>query len=123
VPLRVFGALVLLVALAVLISAFVRFVVERFGTPAPIAPPDHLVAGGLYRYVRNPMYLTVLSLIIGQALVLGQLILLAYAAVVSAAMAHWHEEPALHRQFGEQYDTYRAAVPGWQPRLRPWQPN
>ena len=67
-----------------------------------------------------------MSLIIGQALVLGQLILLAYAVVVAAAftaMVHWHEEPALHRQFGDQYDTYRTAVPGWQPRLRPWLPS
>lgn len=59
-----------------------------------------------------------------EVLVLGQLILFAYAVVVCAAfaaMVRWHEEPALHRQFGEQYDTYRAAVPGWVPRLRPWQ--
>jgi len=122
-PLRVVGALLLLAALAVLISSFARFVAEGFGTPAPVAPPDHLVVGGFYRYVRNPMYLAVLSLIIGQFLLLGQLILLAYAAVVTAAftaMVHWHEEPALHRQFGGQYDAYRAAVPGWLPRLRPW---
>ncbi|WP_285748680.1 isoprenylcysteine carboxylmethyltransferase family protein [Lentzea sp. NBRC 105346] len=122
-PLRVVGVLLLVAALAVLISSFARFVAEGFGTPAPVAPPDRLVVGGFYRFVRNPMYLAVLSLIIGQALVLGQLILLAYAAVVSAAfaaMVHWHEEPALHRQFGDQYDTYRAAVPGWVPRLRPW---
>lgn len=122
-PLRILGALLLLAALAVLISSFARFVAEGFGTPAPVAPPDRLVVGGFYRFVRNPMYLAVLSLIIGQALVLGQLILFAYAVVVSAAfaaMVHWHEEPALHRQFGDQYDTYRAAVPGWLPRLRPW---
>jgi protein-S-isoprenylcysteine O-methyltransferase Ste14 len=122
-PLRVLGAALLLAALAALILSFARFVAEGFGTPAPVAPPDRLVVGGFYRYVRNPMYLAVLSLIIGQALVLGQLILFAYAAAVTAAfatMVHWHEEPALHRQFGEQYDTYRAAVPGWLPRLRPW---
>ncbi|MGW4211282.1 methyltransferase family protein [Lentzea sp. NPDC004789] len=125
-PLRVLGAVVLLAALAVLISAFARFALEGLGTPAPVAPPDRLVVGGLYRYVRNPMYLAVLSLIIGQALLLGQPVLFAYAAVVSAAftaMVHWHEEPALHRQFGDQYDTYRAAVPGWWPRRRPWQPR
>jgi protein-S-isoprenylcysteine O-methyltransferase Ste14 len=125
-PLRVLGAAVLLAALAVLISAFVRFALEGLGTPAPVAPPDRLVVGGLYRYVRNPMYLAVLSLVIGQALLLGQLVLFAYAAVVCTAftaMVRWHEEPALHRQFGGQYDTYRAAVPGWLPRRRPWQPR
>lgn len=122
-PLRVVGAIMLLAALAVLISSFARFVAEGFGTPAPVAPPDRLVVGGFYRNVRNPMYLAVLSLVIGQALLLGQPILLAYAAVVTAAfaaMVHWHEEPALQRQFGDQYGTYRAAVPGWLPRLRPW---
>ncbi|MEV6235709.1 isoprenylcysteine carboxylmethyltransferase family protein [Lentzea sp. NPDC051838] len=122
-PLRIVGVLLLIAALGVLVSSFARFVAEGFGTPAPVAPPDRLVVGGFYRFVRNPMYLAVLSLIIGQALVLGQLILLAYAVVVSAAfaaMVHWHEEPALHRQFGDQYDAYRAAVPGWVPRLRPW---
>ncbi|RDI34371.1 hypothetical protein DFR72_101118 [Lentzea flaviverrucosa] len=70
------------------------------------------------------MYLAVLSLIIEQALVFGQLVLLAYAAVVSAAfvtMVRWHEEPALLRQFSDQYAAYRVAVPGWLPRLRPWQ--
>ena len=125
-PPRILGALLLLTALAVLISSFARFVAEGFGTPAPVAPPDRLVVGGFYRFVRNPMYLAVLSLIIGQALVLGQLILLGYAVVVTAAfaaMVRWHEEPALHRQFGEQYDTYREAVPGWLPRLRPWNPG
>jgi protein-S-isoprenylcysteine O-methyltransferase Ste14 len=124
-PLRVLGWIILVPAVAVLISAFVRFVVEGFGTPAPVAPPTKLVVGGFYRYVRNPMYLCVLGAIIGQALVFGQWPVLAYAAVVSAAfyaMVHWHEEPSLTRNFGTQYETYRAAVPGWLPRLRPWQP-
>lgn len=125
-PLRILGVAVLVIALVVLISAFTRFVTEGFGTPAPVAPPDRLVVGGLYRYVRNPMYLAVLSLILGQALLLGQWILLLYAAVVSlafAAMVHFHEEPVLRRDFGAQYESYRAAVPGWWPRLRPWHQN
>ncbi|WP_285641449.1 isoprenylcysteine carboxylmethyltransferase family protein [Lentzea sp. NBRC 102530] len=122
-PLRVAGAVLLVAALGVLVSAFARFVSEGFGTPAPVAPPDRLVVGGLYRYVRNPMYLAVLSLILGQALLFGQWVLLPYAAVVAlafASMVRWHEEPVLLRDFGTQYERYRAAVPGWWPRLRPW---
>lgn len=122
-PLQIAGVVVLLAAFAVLVASFARFVTEGFGTPAPVAPPDRLVVGGLYRYVRNPMYVAVLSLILGQALVLGRLILVPYAAVVCAAfaaMVYWHEEPALRRTFGDQYETYRSAVPGWVPRLRPW---
>ena len=70
-PLQVLGWIVLVPSVAVLVSAFVRFVVEGFGTPAPVAPPTKLVVGGFYRYVRNPMYLCVLGAIIGQALVFG----------------------------------------------------
>jgi len=124
-PLRVLGWVILVSAVAVLVAAFARFVIEGFGTPAPIAPPQKLVVGGFYRHVRNPMYIAVLSAIIGQALVFGQLLVLVYAVVVTAgfyAMVHWHEEPSLRRNFGTQYDTYRSAVPGWLPRVRPWQP-
>ena len=124
-PLRVIGWVLLVGAIAVLISAFVRFVAEGLGTPAPVAPPEKLVVGGFYRYVRNPMYIAVLSTIIGQALILGQLLLLLYAAAVCAAfyaMVRWHEEPSLRRSFGNQYEMYKDAVPGWLPRMRPWQP-
>jgi protein-S-isoprenylcysteine O-methyltransferase Ste14 len=98
-------------------------VVEGLGTPAPVASTENLVVGGLYRYVRNPMYLAVAAIIVGQALALGQPILLLYAAafaVAVAAFAHWYEEPTLRRQFGEQYEAYRRAVPAWWSRREPW---
>jgi protein-S-isoprenylcysteine O-methyltransferase Ste14 len=121
VPARVAGALLLVAGAAVLISAFARFVVEGVGTPAPVAPTEQLVVGGLYRYVRNPMYLAVAATIVGQALLLGQPILLAWAAVflaVTATFVHFHEEPALRRRYGAQYEAYLEAVPGWWPRVR-----
>ena len=71
----------------VLLEAFARFVVEGLGTPAPVAPTERLVLGGLYRYVRNPMYLAVGATIVGQALLLGQPILLLYAAAFALAVA------------------------------------
>ncbi len=120
-PARVAGALLLAVGTIVLVSAFVRFVVEGVGTPAPVAPTDRLVVGGLYRYVRNPMYVAVAATIVGQALLLGQPILLAWAAVflaVTATFVRMYEEPALRRRYGAQYDAYRQAVPGWWPRVR-----
>ena len=120
-PLRVLGAVVLALGVGVLLHAFARFVVEGVGTPAPVAPTERLVVGGLYHYVRNPMYLAVAATIVGQALVLGQPILLAYAAgflVVVAAFVRWYEEPTLRRRFGEEYEAYRRAVPGWWPRGR-----
>ena len=118
-----FGALLLATGAAVLPHAFARFVMEGVGTPAPAAPTERLVVGGLYRHVRNPMYLAVTATIIGQALLLGQFGLVAYAAVFLAstmAFVTFYEEPTLRRQFGEQYETYRSAVPGWWPRLHPW---
>ena len=124
-PLRLAGVVLLAAGAVVLVQAFARFVVEGLGTPAPVAPTRELVVGGLYRYVRNPMYLAVLAAILGQALALGQLVLLPYAAVVAAAFVafvHWYEEPTLARQFGARYQAYRQAVPGWWPRRRPWRP-
>jgi protein-S-isoprenylcysteine O-methyltransferase Ste14 len=125
-PMRVLGVILLAVGLFALVQAFVRFVVEGLGTPAPIAAPERLVVGGLYRYVRNPMYVAVLTVIVGQALILGQLVLLPYAAaiwVITAAFVRWYEEPALTRRFGADYEAYRRAVPAWRPRLRPWEPR
>ena len=123
-PVRMVGLIMLVLGALVLVRAFARFVAEGRGTPAPAAPTERLVIGGLYRYVRNPMYLAVVSSIAGQALALGQPVLLGYAAAVwltTAAFARWYEEPALARQFGAQYEEYRRAVPAWRPRIRPWQ--
>ena len=118
-PARVVGGVLVAAGVAVLLHAFARFVTEGIGTPAPVAPTRHLVVGGLYRYVRNPMYLAVLAVIVGQALVLGQPALLAYAAAVGVAVAAFvrgYEEPALRDRYGAEYDAYRRSVPGWWPR-------
>ena len=125
-PMRVLGGLLLVAGLVALVQAFVRFVVEGFGTPAPVAAPERLVVGGVYRYVRNPMYVAVLAAIVGQALLLGWLGLLLYAGaawLVAAAFVRWYEEPTLTRRFGADYEAYRRAVPAWWPRLRPWEPG
>jgi protein-S-isoprenylcysteine O-methyltransferase Ste14 len=122
-PLQVLGALLIAAGVAVILTAFARFVLEGVGTPAPVAPTEKLVVGGLYRHVRNPMYVAVASTIIGQALLLGRPLLLVYAAVfmaVVAAFVHLYEEPTLTRQFGDDYTRYRRAVPAWRPRLSPW---
>jgi protein-S-isoprenylcysteine O-methyltransferase Ste14 len=125
-PLRIVGFALILAGIAALLHAFVRFVVEGLGTPAPVAPTEHLVVGGLYRYVRNPMYLAVGAIIVGQALLLGRPVLLVYAAIFAAAVAafvHWYEEPTLSRTFGEEYEEYKRAVPGWWPRATQWRPR
>jgi protein-S-isoprenylcysteine O-methyltransferase Ste14 len=125
-PMRVLGGVLLVAGLIVVIQAFVRFVMEGFGTPAPVAAPERLVVGGVYSYVRNPMYVAVLAAIVGQALLLGRLGLLLYAAaawLVVATFVRFYEEPTLTRRFGADYEAYRHAVPAWWPRLRPWKPS
>jgi protein-S-isoprenylcysteine O-methyltransferase Ste14 len=124
-PLRALGLVMTVAGAAFVITAFVRFVVEGLGTPAPIAPPDRLVVGGIYRYIRNPMYVALNTCLVGQALLLNQPVLLLVAAITLAAMVGFvkiYEEPTLAERFGADYAAYKAAVPGWWPRLRPWQP-
>ena len=120
IPARILGLTLAACGLAVVIHSFHRFVVEGRGTPAPIAPPTTLVVNGFYRYVRNPMYVAVLMLIIGQGLLLGRFILVGYAAAVWG-MTHlfvvFYEEPKLGRTFGLAYEQYRARVPRWLPKL------
>ena len=125
-PVRVVGALLLAAGVAAVVTAFARFVTEGIGTPAPVAPPERLVVGGLYRHVRNPMYVAVMAAIAGQGLVLGRPVLLVYAAafgLVTFAFVRIYEEPNLQRRFGADYEAYRRAVPGWWPRIRPWKPD
>jgi protein-S-isoprenylcysteine O-methyltransferase Ste14 len=121
--LRIAGGALIVLGAGFLLHAFARFAFEGLGTPAPVAPTQRLVVGGVYRYVRNPMYLAVGATIVGQALLLGRPVLLAYAALFGAVVfgfVRLYEEPTLTEQFGASYETYRRAVPGWLPRLHPW---
>jgi protein-S-isoprenylcysteine O-methyltransferase Ste14 len=109
--------------LPVLLDSFARFAHQGLGTPAPIAPPQHLVVTGLYRYVRNPMYVAVSLLIFGQALFFGSIWLLEYGLIVwfgFFAFVVLYEEPALRRKFGKEYEEFCSQVPRWIPRLKPF---
>jgi protein-S-isoprenylcysteine O-methyltransferase Ste14 len=120
--LRPLGVVLIAAGASVLIGAFARFVREGIGTPAPVAPTQHLVVGGLYRFIRNPMYVAVVTCVMGQALLLGREVLWVYAFGLMAlfyAFVRGYEEPTLSRRFGSEYDAYRMAVPGWYPRVRP----
>ncbi|WP_144224819.1 methyltransferase family protein [Mesorhizobium amorphae] len=122
-PYVVIGCILIAVAVLVLLHSFARFALEGVGTPAPVAPTEKLVVGGIYRHVRNPMYVAVLSIIAGQALLFASWAVVLYGVVMGIAMAsfvHFYEEPTLVRRYGDEYETYRRAVPGWLPRLTPW---
>ena len=121
---RAAGAALVVMGAAVLVDCFVQFARQGRGTPAPIAAPDTLVISGLYRHVRNPMYVAIVAALAGQALLFGSRLVVAYTIVVWSAFhsfVYLYEEPALRRRFGPDYDTYRAHVPRWWPRLTPWQ--
>lgn len=98
------------------------FAFKGRGTPAPIDPPKRFVAAGLYRFVRNPMYVSAMLVILAQVLYFQALVLLLYAPLLFAvfhAFVLLYEEPTLGRRFGPLYLEYRALVPRWIPRIKP----
>ena len=119
---RYLGWILLALGSIGLFDCFARFAIQGLGTPAPVFPTKHLVITGLYRYVRNPMYVGVVSTILGQGLILGSLRILEYGAIVWAlffAFVLLYEEPRLRRTFGAEYEAFCAEVPRWIPRLKP----
>ena len=121
--LRVTGLLLILASVPVLLDSFARFAIQGLGTPAPVFPTRHLVVQGLYRYVRNPMYVAVVTVVLGQALLFGSLRLLEYGAILWLGFHLFvlaYEEPTLRSTFGKDYETFCAHVPRWIPHVRPW---
>lgn len=122
---QVTGAVVAGSGILLVVAAFAQFVLEGRGTPAPVAPTVELVVGGLYRWVRNPMYLGVSAAIAGQAILLGSIgasLWLVGFVLATTTFTLLYEEPTLRRTYGASYDAYAAAVPRWRPRLTPWRP-
>jgi protein-S-isoprenylcysteine O-methyltransferase Ste14 len=121
--LRVVGVVLMVSGGLSLLDSFARFALQGRGTPAPIAPTAALVVSGQYRYVRNPMYVAVVTTILGQALLFGSTRVLGYGALVWCAFHVFvlaYEEPTLRGQFGEAYAVYQAGVRRWWPRVTPW---
>src|SRR5499425_3485921 len=115
---RVLGALLVAAGLPVLLDSFARFAIQGLGTPAPVAPPQRLVVTGLYRYVRNPIYVALVSLIFGQGLFFSSVGVLEYGLAVWLGFFAWvliFEEPTLRGKFGKDYEDYCARVPRWIP--------
>ena len=120
---RILGGLLIIVGAPGVVDSFARFALEGLGTPAPIAPPQKLVVTGLYRYARNPIYIAVVAVILGQALLFGDWRLLWYGALLWLSFHVWVvvlEEPTLKQTFGTEYEDFRANVPRWIPRSTPW---
>ena len=121
---RAVGMLLICAGLVPLVQSFIEFF-KADGTPVPVASPPRLVVSGFYRYVRNPIYVSFLIILVGQTLLFGSPDLLKYAVaawLAGAAAVRFYEEPRLARKFGAEYATYRHAVHAWIPRLHPWDP-
>jgi len=109
-----------------LLDSFARFALQGLGTPAPVLPTSRLVVTGLYRRVRNPMYLGVVTVVLGQGLLIGSARVLGYGVwlwLIFHLFVLGYEEPTLERSFGTEYDRFCRNVPRWIPRLRPWRPG
>jgi protein-S-isoprenylcysteine O-methyltransferase Ste14 len=120
-PLRFFGLFPITVGIAFYLWCAWGFTFLGKGTPAPIAPPKHLVIKGLYRHVRNPMYVGVLLILFGEALLFESATLFLYAVlafVIFHTAVVYYEEPTLRRKFADSYKRYCNSVPRWIPRLR-----
>lgn len=99
---------------------FYDFATRGRGTPAPWDPPRRLVTTGPFGRVRNPIYLGVLTMLVGEAIVFGSQALLAWALVAALGFhlaVVLYEEPGLRARFGDEYERYMAAVPRWLPRF------
>jgi len=117
------GGVLMVAFAAALIDCFARFALRGAGTPAPLAPTRKLVVDGLYRFVRNPMYVAVLGLIFAQALFFASAALIAYGVTIWLAFLFFvlaREEPRLKRDFPDEYPIYCQHVGRWLPRLTPW---
>jgi protein-S-isoprenylcysteine O-methyltransferase Ste14 len=116
---RVAGALVILAAHVFLVPLVASFVIHGRGTHAPIDPPRRMITRGIYRNVRNPMYLLYMIVIAGEAIAYRSFLLLAYAGVfwlLAHLLVVGAEEKSLRRRFGDEYDAYCRKVPRWIPR-------
>jgi protein-S-isoprenylcysteine O-methyltransferase Ste14 len=115
------GVLIILLGAAIYFRCAWEFAVRGLGTPAPIAPTRFLVTTALHRYVRNPMYIGVLGVLLGEAITFRAVVLFKYWVFCFVAVYLFvllYEEPTLRRQFGESYEEYRRSVPRWIPRFR-----
>jgi protein-S-isoprenylcysteine O-methyltransferase Ste14 len=120
-PLTLLALFIIIAGVALLLACIWEFAARGKGTLSPVDPPKALVVEGLYRYVRNPMYLSVSSIVLGEALLARSPALLVYWMIFFVAANLFvilYEEPALRRRFGESYVRYQERVGRWLPRIR-----
>ena len=121
----IIGVLFLLIGLYLFIQSIILFIKIGKGTLAPWNPTQKLVVKGLYQYVRNPMILGVLCILLAESLLLQSVnifIWFTFFFITSNFYFMLSEEPGLMIRFGKEYETYKSNVPRWIPRKTPWKP-
>lgn len=119
-PLHLLGLMWMAVGMGLLTICIWQFARRGRGTLAPVDPPRQLVVGGPYRYIRNPMYLSVTAIILGEVLLVRSLLLLTYWAIwfiFVNLIVIGYEEPTLLQRYGDAYRQYTQTVGRWIPRL------
>ena len=125
-PAFIIGVIIMgigLIAIAITVSSIIKI---GKGTLAPWSPSQHLVINGLYRYVRNPMILGVLTVLIGESCAILSHRILIWAGCFFVINTIWFlvfEEPSLEKKFGEEYRQYKRNVPRWITRFRQFNPR
>ena len=122
-PLDLLGIFLIAIGAALLGACIWAIGRRGRGTLSPVVPPKELVVHGLYRYVRNPMYVSVSTIVFGEALLVRSTALIVYWAIFFTAANLFvllYEEPTLRHQFGESYERYTKQVGRWIPRPKPW---
>ncbi len=119
------GLLIIAIGLFVMAATILSFIRIGRGTLAPWSPTRKLVIVGMYAYVRNPMILGVITVLVGKSLALASMPIFVWAVlvfVINTVYFIFSEEPGLEKRFGEEYRKYKRNVPRWLPRLNPWHP-
>jgi protein-S-isoprenylcysteine O-methyltransferase Ste14 len=117
------AAALMIAGLTPALESACRFIYMGRGTLLPTVPTEHLVVSGLYRYVRNPMYVGVLAALCGEAVLFRSPGLVIEAVLICAGFNLFiriYEEPTLRRRYPGEYPRYMSHVPRWWPRLTPW---
>jgi protein-S-isoprenylcysteine O-methyltransferase Ste14 len=120
------GGLIILIGLTIMMVCIAAFIRIGKGTLAPWSPPKNFIVTGLYRYVRNPMILGVLTALLGEAIVFGSFPILQWAGwffVINTTYFFILEEPQLEERFGDDYRHYKKYVNRWIPRFTPYRSN
>jgi protein-S-isoprenylcysteine O-methyltransferase Ste14 len=120
------GCIVIILGYSILFKTNRSFALIGKGTLAPWAPTQHFVAVGLYQYVRNPMILGVLLVLVGETVLFGSILMFIWLFLFWVMNHIWFirwEEPNLEQRFGDEYRKYKENVPRWIPRRTPWNSN